>query len=110
MRTLHFEPWWVWCCGDDGLSFHCAHLRYAADVDLFLDTQLCTAHSTASDALWVGVPLLTLTSPTFQVNTGCVPKHRTKAHKDKLDVVRLGNASSSLTWSEPLECLCVAAA
>ena len=41
--------------------------RYSRTVDVFVDTHLCTAHSTASDALWSGVPLLTLASPTFQV-------------------------------------------
>jgi protein O-GlcNAc transferase len=35
---------------------HLARLRLA---DLFLDTHLVNAHTTASDALWAGVPLLT---------------------------------------------------
>ena len=35
---------------------HLARLRVA---DLFLDTLPCNAHTTASDALWVGLPLLT---------------------------------------------------
>ena len=35
---------------------HLARQRFA---DLFLDTFNCNAHTTASDALWMGVPLLT---------------------------------------------------
>lgn len=34
-------------------------------ADLFLDTLTCTAHTTASDALWAGVPLVTCTGDTF---------------------------------------------
>jgi predicted O-linked N-acetylglucosamine transferase (SPINDLY family) len=41
---------------------HLARLRHAA---LFLDTYFCNAHTTASDALWAGVPLLTCPGPTF---------------------------------------------
>lgn len=44
------------------LSEHIARLRCA---DLFLDTWPCNAHTTASDALWAGVPVLTLPGPTF---------------------------------------------
>ena len=40
--------------------------RLAHSVDLFVDTHFYTAHSTASDALWSGVPLLAMPSPTFQ--------------------------------------------
>jgi protein O-GlcNAc transferase len=36
--------------------------RYA---DLFLDTVPCNAHTTASDALWSGLPVLTSPGPTF---------------------------------------------
>ena len=38
--------------------------RYAA-ADLFVDTLPCNAHTTASDALWAGVPLLTCQGETF---------------------------------------------
>lgn len=34
------------------------HLARMALADLFLDTQLVTAHTTASDALWAGLPLV----------------------------------------------------
>jgi protein O-GlcNAc transferase len=36
------------------------HLRIKALADLFLDTPLYNAHGTAADALWAGVPVLTV--------------------------------------------------
>ncbi|MET0384044.1 MAG: tetratricopeptide repeat protein, partial [Burkholderiaceae bacterium] len=44
------------------LAGHIARLRSA---DLFLDTWPCNAHTTASEALWAGVPVLTVPGPTF---------------------------------------------
>jgi protein O-GlcNAc transferase len=44
------------------LTQHLARYRRAG---LFLDTSPCNAHTTASDALWMGVPVLTLTGQTF---------------------------------------------
>jgi predicted O-linked N-acetylglucosamine transferase (SPINDLY family) len=44
------------------LAQHIARLRAA---DLFLDTWPCNAHTTASEALWAGVPVLTVPGPTF---------------------------------------------
>ncbi len=41
------------------------HLARHALADLFLDTLPCNAHTTASDALWVGLPLLTCEGHTF---------------------------------------------
>lgn len=41
------------------------HLRRVAVADLFLDTLPYNAHTTATDALWAGVPLLTLPGETF---------------------------------------------
>ena len=48
------------------LAQHLARYRHA---DLFLDTLPCNAHTTASDALWMGVPVLTIRGDTF---AGCV--------------------------------------
>jgi predicted O-linked N-acetylglucosamine transferase (SPINDLY family) len=44
------------------LEEHLARHRLA---DLFLDTLPCTAHTTASDALWAGLPVLTCWGSTF---------------------------------------------
>jgi protein O-GlcNAc transferase len=41
------------------------HLARHRLADLFLDTLPCNAHTTASDALWVGVPVLTFTGEAF---------------------------------------------
>ena len=41
------------------------HLARHRMADLFLDTFPCNAHTTASDALWAGCPVLTRTGQTF---------------------------------------------
>jgi predicted O-linked N-acetylglucosamine transferase (SPINDLY family)/glycosyltransferase involved in cell wall biosynthesis len=41
------------------------HLQRLQQADLFLDTQFYNAHTTASDALWAGVPVITLPGDTF---------------------------------------------
>jgi predicted O-linked N-acetylglucosamine transferase (SPINDLY family) len=41
------------------------HLARLTVADLFLDTLPCNAHTTASDALFMGVPVLTTPGPTF---------------------------------------------
>lgn len=41
------------------------HLARFSRADLFLDTLPCNAHTTASDALWAGVPVLTCSGDTF---------------------------------------------
>ena len=42
-----------------------AHLARTAVADLYLDTFPCNGHTTASDALWAGVPVLTCAGKTF---------------------------------------------
>jgi predicted O-linked N-acetylglucosamine transferase (SPINDLY family) len=42
-----------------------SHLARHNLADLFLDTQPYTAHTTASDALWMGLPLVTMLGSTF---------------------------------------------
>jgi len=42
-----------------------AHLERHRHADLFLDTVPCNAHTTASDALWCGLPVLTCAGETF---------------------------------------------
>ena len=41
------------------------HLARHRLADLFLDTLPCNAHTTASDALWAGLPILTQIGGTF---------------------------------------------
>jgi predicted O-linked N-acetylglucosamine transferase (SPINDLY family) len=41
------------------------HLARQRLADLFLDTHPCNAHTTASDALWAGLPLVTCAGETF---------------------------------------------
>ena len=41
------------------------HLARLSAADLFLDTLPCNAHTTASDALWAGLPILTCKGSTF---------------------------------------------
>jgi protein O-GlcNAc transferase len=41
------------------------HLARQRHADLFLDTLPCNAHTTASDALWSGLPVLTCAGSTF---------------------------------------------
>ncbi|XP_010247969.1 PREDICTED: probable UDP-N-acetylglucosamine--peptide N-acetylglucosaminyltransferase SEC [Nelumbo nucifera] len=36
------------------------HIRRSALADLFLDTPLCNAHTTGTDVLWAGLPIITL--------------------------------------------------
>ena len=49
------------------LTDHLARLKLA---DLFIDTMPYNAHTTASDALWVGLPFLTLCGNTFSSRVG----------------------------------------
>jgi predicted O-linked N-acetylglucosamine transferase (SPINDLY family)/FKBP-type peptidyl-prolyl cis-trans isomerase len=41
------------------------HLSRAQNADLFLDNFPCNAHTTASDALWIGLPLITISGNSF---------------------------------------------
>ena len=45
---------------------HHEHLGRQRHADLFLDTFVYNAHTTASDALWGGLPLVTMAGKTFQ--------------------------------------------
>ncbi|MBC7995270.1 MAG: tetratricopeptide repeat protein [Rhizobacter sp.] len=53
--------------GPLGHSQHLARMRLA---DLFLDSWPYNAHTTGSDALWAGLPVLTCTGPTFPSRVG----------------------------------------
>ncbi len=41
------------------------HISRLACADVFLDTWPCNGHTTVGEALWVGVPVITLQGPTF---------------------------------------------
>ena len=41
------------------------HIARLQNADLLIDTWPCNAHTTASDALWAGVPVVTWTGQTF---------------------------------------------
>ena len=47
-----------------------AHLHRLQLADLFLDCFICNAHTTATDALWAGVPVLTCVGETFAARVG----------------------------------------
>ncbi len=44
---------------------HDEHMRRLGCADLYLDAWPCNAHTTAGEALWVGVPVVTLTGEIF---------------------------------------------
>ena len=46
------------------------HLARHRAADLFMDTLPCNAHTTASDALWAGLPVLTCVGETFAARVG----------------------------------------
>jgi predicted O-linked N-acetylglucosamine transferase (SPINDLY family) len=46
------------------------HLARHRAADLFMDTLPCNAHTTASDALWAGLPVLTCRGETFAARVG----------------------------------------
>ncbi len=49
---------------------HAEHLARLSKADLFLDTFNYNAHTTASDALWAGLPILTLIGDQFAARVG----------------------------------------
>ena len=53
-----------------------AHLSRLALGDLFLDSLPCNAHTTASDALWAGLPLITCRGTAFAGRVACQPVAR----------------------------------
>lgn len=49
---------------------HAEHLARHACADLFVDTFYCGAHTTAADALWAGLPVLTCAGETMAARLG----------------------------------------
>lgn len=58
----------------DGLP-HDEHLARLRLADLFVDTFAVNAHTTASDALWAGVPVVTLAGEQFAARVGASLLH-----------------------------------
>jgi predicted O-linked N-acetylglucosamine transferase (SPINDLY family) len=46
------------------------HMARLALADIALDTSPCNSHTTGSDALWMGVPMLTLRGESFDARVG----------------------------------------
>lgn len=70
VRNLHDEAA-AFGISKDRLVFgeplpHGLHLRRCARADLFLDSLHYNAHTTATDALWAGVPVLTFPGQMMQ--------------------------------------------
>ena len=53
------------------------HLRRLASADVYLDAWPCNAHTTAGEALWVGVPVVTLRGRTFAQRVAASLLHAT---------------------------------
>jgi len=51
------------------------HLARYQNADLFLDTTPCNAHTTASDALWAGLPVLTMAGESFAARVAASLNH-----------------------------------
>lgn len=88
-------------------THHCPpeeHLSRLACADLALDTFPCTSHTTASDALWMGVPLVTCIGQTFAsrvaasvLNAANCPQLVTNSHQEYINkVIELVNNPGEL--------------
>ena len=65
---------------------HAAYLSRLQRADLFLDTTPYNAHTTASDALWAGCPVLTTMGETFAARVaGSLNVHLGMAHMNVAD-------------------------
>ncbi len=71
------------------------HLARHAHADLFLDTFTCSAHTTASDALWAGLPVITRLGETFAsrvaaslLNAIALPDLITRSHEEYFQLAR----------------------
>jgi predicted O-linked N-acetylglucosamine transferase (SPINDLY family) len=58
-----------------------AHLSRLACADLYLDAWPCNAHTTASEALWCGVPVITLKGRTFAQRVAASVLHAAELHE-----------------------------
>jgi predicted O-linked N-acetylglucosamine transferase (SPINDLY family) len=63
------------------------HLSRLACADLYIDAWPCNAHTTASEALWVGVPVVTIVGPTFAQRVAASLLHNVGLDELVLDTV-----------------------
>lgn len=76
---------------------HPQYLARYALADLFLDTHPYNAHTTASDALWAGCPVLTCPGDTFAARVaGSLNHHLGLAHMNMADDAAFIAAASAL--------------
>ena len=54
---------------------HAEHLARLKQADLFLDSFQCNAHATAADALWAGLPVLTVPGQSYTARVGASLTH-----------------------------------
>jgi hypothetical protein len=81
------------------------HLARHSLADLFLDTWPCNAHTTASDALWAGLPVLTLRGESFAARVGAsllravdLPELITETREHYVNkAIELGRSPTSVT-------------
>ena len=64
---------------------HASYLALYQHVDLFLDTNPYNAHTTASDALWAGCPVLTMPGDTFASRVAGSLNHHLGMHELNVD-------------------------
>ena len=82
------------------------HLARHRVADLFLDTLPCNAHTTASDALWAGLPVLTCIGESFAsrvaaslLNAICLPELITSSQEEYEAVaINLARNPVQLAW------------
>jgi len=88
------------------------HMRRIQLADIFLDTPLCNGHTTCLDAIWAGIPIVTMSGATFQSRIaaslltaiGCIDMIATEEKDYIQKALRLGmdkeylDAVKSLIW------------
>ena len=76
------------------------HIARHAHADLFLDTQPYNAHTSASDALWMGVPILTCKGNTFAARVATSLLKNSGLSNADLDLLITDNLSDYVTKAQ----------
>ncbi|HLM54069.1 MAG TPA: tetratricopeptide repeat protein [Pseudoxanthomonas sp.] len=82
---------------------HAAYLQRYRHADLFLDTNPYNAHTTASDALWAGCPVLTLPGATFASRVAGSMNHHLGLHEMNVDSDESFIARATALATDPAE-------